>query len=135
MRRRGDEAGDSLVEIVLALVIIGVVIGAFVATFSTGATASSTHRRLVTADVVLRNYAEQTKLAVSKCVEGGSYEMTYVDAEGNPTNPPDGFSLTPAPNTGANVPCPPATEPASVSLVVTLPNGDPREMSIEVRTP
>ncbi len=60
-RRGADEAGDSLVEIVLALVIIGVVIGAFVATFSTGATASSTHRKIVTADVVLRNYAEQIK--------------------------------------------------------------------------
>ena len=72
-RSRSDEVGDSLVEIVMALVIIGVVIGAFVATFSTGATASSAHKNLVTADVVLRNYAEAAKTAARRCSAGAPF--------------------------------------------------------------
>src|SRR5437016_3715398 len=128
-RTRPDEAGDSLVEIVLALVIIGVVIGAFVSTFSTGATASSAHRHLVTADAVLRDYAEQTKAeARDGCSSGSSFTMTY-PAPGIPA----GFSVDPP--VGTTTACPPETTVQRLDLKVTMPNGQQKAMSIEVRTP
>lgn len=128
-RTHTDEAGDSLVEIVIALVIIGVVIGAFVSTFSTGATASSAHRNLVTADAVLRSYAEQAKAdARDDCKAGPSFTMTY------PTPPlPKGFSVRSSPN--SPVACPAPTAVTQVSLFVKMPNGNEKTMSIEVRTP
>src|SRR3954469_14081973 len=126
MRRRGaDEAGDSLIEIVFALVIIGAVIGAFVASFSTGATASSAHRNNVTADVVLRNYAEATKTAASStCTPDAPLTITY------PQSLPAGFSISSPP-----VKCPQKNSVTEVNLSVSEPNGQTRSMSVEVRTP
>jgi type II secretory pathway pseudopilin PulG len=133
MRRRGtDEAGDSLIEIVFALVIIGVVIGAFVASFSTGATASSVHRYNVTADVVLRNYAEATKAgARSSCSStnvGAPFTITYP----SPPGVPAGFTISsnPSPPT-----CPAVDAVAPVIVSVTAPNGQKRSITVEVRTP
>jgi type II secretory pathway pseudopilin PulG len=129
-RRGADESGDSLVEIVLALVIIGVVIGAFVATFSTGATASSSHRTIVTADVLLRNYAEQIKDATRDCHPGDTYPSAPAEA------PPAGFSLgLRARDAGDPSTCPPPDAPKALDLSVTLPNGNTRSMSIDVRSP
>jgi type II secretory pathway pseudopilin PulG len=132
MRRRGaDEAGDSLIEIVFALVIIGTVIGAFVASFSTGATASGAHRNNVTADVVLRNYAEATKAAArSSCSStnvGQAFVITY-PAPGVPS----GFSVSATPNSPT---CPDVNAVREVTVSVTEPNGQKRSITVEVRTP
>jgi type II secretory pathway pseudopilin PulG len=130
MRRRGaDEAGDSLIEIVFALVIIGVVIGAFVASFSTGATASSAHRYNVTADVVMRNYAEATKTAArANCTtQGQALKITYP-----PPGPPAGFTATSNPDP---VLCPAPNDVTPVTIIVTTPNGQKRSMSMDIRTP
>jgi type II secretory pathway pseudopilin PulG len=131
MQRRGaDEAGDSLIEIVFALVIIGVVIGAFVASFSTGATASTSHRDNVTGDVMLRNYAEAAKTAARGCTTGRSFTIAY------PTLPlPSRYSLS---STPSPVRCPDpasATPVTPVTLTVTLPSGLQRSLVVEVRTP
>ena len=67
--RRDHQAGETLVEILVALVIIGLIVSAYLATYSTGALASKAHRDLVTADGVLRNYAESVKDAVSRSNE------------------------------------------------------------------
>ncbi len=128
MRRRGaDEAGDSLVEIVLALVIIGVVVGAFVATFSTGATASSAHRNLVTADAVLRNYAEATKLASRSCTAGAPLAVS-------PPALPAGFTVASNP-LNPTCPDPKSKTVTTVTLTVTMPSSDKKSVSVEVRTP
>jgi hypothetical protein len=132
MRKRGaaaDEAGDSLIEIVFALVIIGVVIGAFVASFSTGATASSSHRNNVTGDVVLRNYAEATKTGARSCTPGGSFTIAYPSTPGLPT----GYQVSPVPNT--RMPCPAPNTVTQVTLIVKLPSGMQRSLVVEVRTP
>ena len=63
-----DETGDTLLEIILAIVIIGLVVGAFFATYATQGSGSTAHRTLVTADGVLRGYAEATKSAVRDAV-------------------------------------------------------------------
>ncbi len=110
MRRRGaDQAGDSLIEIVFALVIIGVVIGAFVASFSTGATASTSHRDNVTGDVVLRNYAEAAKTAARGCTSGRSFTIAYPASAGRM---PSRYTVSSSP---ARVQCP---DPASAAPVM-----------------
>jgi type II secretory pathway pseudopilin PulG len=131
MRRRGaDEAGDSLIEIVFALVIIGVVIGAFVASFSTGATASGAHRNNVTADVVLRNYAEATKAAARGNCSSSNVGTSFTISYPSPPGVPAGFSISSSPAT-----CPAVDAVAPVTVSVTEPNGQTRSITIEVRTP
>jgi prepilin-type N-terminal cleavage/methylation domain-containing protein len=124
-RRRRTERGDTLIEIIIALVIIGGVVSAFFAAYGTSATASSAHRDLVTADAVIRGYAEETKDAVRSCVAGGEYTVMYA--------PREGFSVDPAPGTAR--PCPPPESPERILLTITLPNGQERELEIVVRTP
>ena len=128
MRTRAhNEAGESLVEILIALVIIGIVVSALYASYATASTASKSHRDLVTADAVLRNSAEATKSAVrTSCATGPNYSVTY--------SAPAGF--TPPANV-TNQPCPSKVEPltAPVTLTVTMPNGTAKSLSIELRTP
>ncbi|MET1003368.1 MAG: hypothetical protein ABWZ15_16285, partial [Acidimicrobiia bacterium] len=73
-----DETGDTLLEIILAIVIIGLEVGAIFATYATQGSGSTAHRTLVTADGVLRGYAEATKSAVrAQCTGGASqYSVT-----------------------------------------------------------
>src|SRR5439155_12429460 len=87
MRER-DEAGMSLVEIVIAIVILGAVVSALLAALATAAISSKSHRDLVTADAVLRDYAESTKSAVrASCTSAGAtYSVTYL--------PPNGFTTS-----------------------------------------
>src|SRR5438105_4092382 len=63
-RPRYNDRGDTLIEILMAIVLIGVIFSAFVIALETNSTASTTHRNLVTADALLRDYAEGTKAAV-----------------------------------------------------------------------
>ena len=130
---RGDEAGESLLEIVIALVIIGLVVGAFFATYATQGTGSTQHRALVTADAVLRDYAEATKSAVRTQCQNGTTTYTVAFAPGRA-----GFSVDPlvgqtCPPTGtssaASQPWPP------VLLTVHLPNSQVKSLSVVVRSP
>ncbi len=126
MRTR-DEAGESLIEIVIALVILGAVVSAMLATIATSATSSKGHRDLVTADAALRNYAEATKSAVrTSCTSSGAtYTVSYAA--------PSGFGVSPAPSTSQ--PCPSTTSVTVVHLQVTLPSGTVKPLDIEVRAP
>jgi type II secretory pathway pseudopilin PulG len=133
---RYNETGDTLLEIILALVVMGIVVGAFLATYSTQGTGSSAHRSLVTADGVLRGYAEATKSAVRKqcTTAGASFSVAYT-----PSVP--GFTV----NSLGSQPCPPTTTPstnyaanqpwAPIVLTVTLPSGQTRSLSLVVRSP
>src|SRR6476619_4323882 len=124
--RAKNEAGDTLIEIVVALVLVGLVVSAFFATYSTSSTGSTSHRDLVTADAALRNYAEAIKTAVrTSCKDDPTYTPGYV--------PPAGFVMSPDP--AAPQPCPPVTGPMSqqvpqVDLSVTLPNGTTKTLSM-----
>ena len=53
-RSRWDEAGDTLVEILLALVILGIAGVALMVGFATAITNSSTHRQLATLNTTAR---------------------------------------------------------------------------------
>jgi Tfp pilus assembly protein PilV len=124
--RRQSEAGESLIEIVIALVILGAVVSAMLAAIATSATSSKSHRDLVTADAALRNYAEATKTAVrASCRSSGA---TYTVAP-----PPTDFAVSPDPTTPKA--CPSTTGATVVHLGVTLPSGTTKTMDIEVRSP
>jgi hypothetical protein len=124
-----DENGDTLLEIVLAVVIMGLVVGAFFATYATQGSGSTAHRTLVTADGVLRGYAEATKSAVRAQCTGGATQYSVTSY-----TPPSGYSVNPI----TNAPCPPAATTTTwppIELTVTMPNNQPRSLTLVVRSP
>ncbi len=121
-----DEAGDSLVEILITLVIVGIVAGALLATYATATSGAQVQRDLVTADTVLRDFAEHTKVAVQGCTGGGTYVVDFTPASSK-------FTVTPAPGTQAS--CPPPTTPETVDLAVHTEGGLTKRLDIVVRTP
>ena len=130
--RRIDERGDTLLEVLIALVIIGLVVGAFFASFTTASSASTQQHNLVTADGILRNYAEAVKTAVrDSCNSFATYTPAY-------SSPDPSFVLGPDPT--APQTCPPVNGPVTqqvptVTLSVTLPGGATKSLDIAVRTP
>jgi hypothetical protein len=130
--RRHNESGDSLVEIVMSIVLIGLVVGAFFATFSTGASSSSRHQDLVTADATLRDYAESIKAAVRDNTNGCAKAVPTTFTASY--TPPAGFSVASSPSVTGQA-CPPATAVQLEHLTVTFPDGHTQTMDIEVRTP
>jgi hypothetical protein len=131
MRARGnDESGETLLEIVLALVVIGLVVGAFFATYATQGSGSTAHRTLVTADGVLRAYAEATKSGVrEQCAASGATQFSVTSY-----TPPTGYTV----NSLNNQPCPPRATTSTwdpVELTVTMPNSQTRSLELVVRSP
>ena len=128
--RRHDESGETLLEIVVALVIISLVVGAFFATYTTQGSGSTVHRTLVTADGVLRAYAEATKSAVrQQCAASGATEFSVTSYA-----PPSGYTV----NTLNNQTCPPRATTSTwppFTLTATMPNGKTRSLSLVVRSP
>jgi type II secretory pathway pseudopilin PulG len=121
---RRDQRGDSLIEIIIAMIVIGLVVSAIVAAISTSENGSASHRDLVTADNVLRNYAESVKAAVrNSCPAGSTWSTSYT--------PPAGYAVS---LSGSST-CPAVTTAGNVALQVTLPNGTVKTLSIAVRTP
>ena len=120
------ERGDTLIEIIIAIVVIGVVISAVVAAISTAENGSSAHREFVTADGMLRNYAEAVKQTVrTSCTAGGTWTASY------PGTIPAGYSV----NGLSGQTCPGVTSTAAVTVQVTLPNSTVRSTQLVVRTP
>src|SRR5262245_7068077 len=148
---RRSEAGETLLEIVIAVVVIGIVFSGFFAAYSTAAKASSTQRVAAQADALLRNAAEATKNAVrDQCADstastpGATYSVTLPSA---PTGWP-ALTMTPADQTCPPVPtsstCPPTVSAYAAAAVPCLkpatfsiapPGSSPRTLTIEVRTP
>lgn len=124
--RHHDEAGMSLIEIVIAIVVLGGVVSALMSGLVTASTASKQQRDLVVADAVLRDYAEATKLAVETSCTGAGATFTVGYA------PPDSrFTV----NDLGTQTCPAVTATLPVTLTVTLPNGSTKSLAIDVRTP
>lgn len=121
-----DDAGESLVEIVMSLVLLGTVVAALMAGLATAARVSLIHRNSVTADTVMRSYAEQVKNAVrSQCATTTAFQYVL------PLTPVDGFtpSQSPVPQT-----CPTAASNSILTLTVGG-KGLTKSMQIEVRRP
>ena len=127
-----SERGDTLVEILAALVIIGLIVSAYFAAYATASTGSKGQRDLVTADGVLRDYAEAIKSAVRDQVNGcGKSNPTTFTAS---YTPPAGFTVSSSPSVTGQT-CPAVTAVNLEHLTVQLPTAQARVLDIEVRTP
>ena len=94
-----SEAGDTLIEILIAIAILGITITALLGALLTTLTSAAEHRTMTSLDTALRSYAEQLKYDVelqpsnawfSQCALAGpppvgQTESTY---NGNPVTPP-----------------------------------------------
>jgi Tfp pilus assembly protein PilV len=120
--RKATDRGESLVEVILTIVITSVTVTALIAALSTASTATNMHREHAAADLVLRNYAEATKLAVQSCAVNGTYDVVYTA--------PAGYTAG-----GAGGACPSATSAQVVELTATSPSGLRKTLQIGIRTP
>jgi hypothetical protein len=121
-----DDAGETLVEILLTVVITGLTITALVSSLGVAGNAGNAQRGSVQTDVEMRNYAEATKAAARLCADGPSatYDVVYV--------PPVGFTAVTDPDDNL---CPAVTDTKSLELTITGPQGANQTMGIKVRTP
>jgi type II secretory pathway pseudopilin PulG len=116
----------SLVEVILALLIMGAVITAYMATLTTATNGSRQHRDFVSADRVLRDYAETIKSrAQNACTSAGA---TFSGAY---TSPDSTITV----NTLSTQTCPSVTGLLLVHLTATTTGGTTKALDVEVRTP
>ena len=121
-----SEAGETLIEILISIVLMGAVFAAFFSAIATTSTATKSHRYFVTADAVLRDYAETAKQATrDTCTSGNTGAAIPVTF-----TPPSGYSVA-----ATGLTCPSLTTVNSVAITATLPNGVTKRLDIEVRTP
>jgi type II secretory pathway pseudopilin PulG len=126
-----DDRGETLLEILITIVIMGAVFSAFFVAISSSSSASTAHRNYVTADALLRDYAEAAKAgARAACPTSTTYTTTT-------TSLPAGFSVTNGTGfTGTVGVCPADTSSVQeAQITVTLPSGVTRSLQIDVRTP
>ena len=132
---RGNERGDTLIEILIAIVLIGLMMGVLFASITMSSTGSNNQKNLTTADGLLRNYAEAAKTAVrTQCASGSTFTVTA------PSVP--GFIVSSTPNLSTPQSCPPTTnanpllDVPIVQLFVTVPSiSTPKELDIALRSP
>jgi type II secretory pathway pseudopilin PulG len=127
--RLAREAGETLVEILIAIVVIGIVGSAGFYAISVGAQNSKSHRDLVTADALLRNYAEAATQSVRTTCNGTNTTFT-VPNQLSSGQAAAGWQLS---ATGLN--CPGASNVQQVDITATVPTGLTKTLSIEVRSP
>ena len=130
-----NTAGETIVELCIAIVIMGAVVASFFSAWTTSATSSKAARDFVTADAVMRTYAEATKSAVrSACATSSASQPSATFSVTYPNPLPNGFSTASSPEL-TNVACPPVSSVQPITLTVTLPSGVTRSLVIAVRTP
>jgi prepilin-type N-terminal cleavage/methylation domain-containing protein len=137
MANQRSESGETLLEIIMALVIIGLIFSAYFFTFYNQGIGTTAQRNLVTADAVLRDYAEATKQAVRDKPCTG--DPTVVFTVGYTPPALSGINVIatmPASSNPPNLTCPSLNNVNEVDIDATLPNGTTHEqMKIDVRTP
>jgi type II secretory pathway pseudopilin PulG len=129
MRTRDrSELGETLIEVLISIVVMGVVFGTFFSAIATTSTATKSHRYFVTADGLLRDYAETAKQSArDTCTSSNAGTVIPVTL----TPPaPSGFSLS-----ATGLTCPSTTTVNLVQITATLPNGVQKLLDIDVRTP
>ena len=76
--RKSSEAGDTLIEVLLALLVLSLASVALILAFSTSISASAEHRRLVTADLVVGSVSQNaianidSQLQLFACYQSGT---------------------------------------------------------------
>lgn len=124
MREHGDR-GETLIEIIITVVITMITVTALVSSLATVGTAGQAQRSSVTADGVMRNYAEAVKAASRSCSKGAKFTVNFT--------PPAGYTVSYDPQISG---CPPVAEPPQVlKLAVAGPTARAQTMQIVIRTP
>jgi hypothetical protein len=121
--------------VLIAVVLIGLIVGAYFATYSTAAMGSKAHRDDVTADGILRSYAESIKDAVRDPTNGCA-KSSPTTFTANYIVPPQfsNFSVASTPSVIGQA-CPSKTTVQLEHLIVTLPDSSTRTLDMGVRTP
>ena len=131
--RPNDELGETLVEIIVAIVVIGLIVTAFFAAIVSGSRGSVAHRDVVTADSMLRDYAEAIKAAVQDSATGcGATTPSTFAVATPPARAGINVFATPRVDPGT---CPSPTQVMVEHLTAVLPGRSPEKLDIEVRTP
>jgi type II secretory pathway pseudopilin PulG len=150
------EAGDTLIEVLIAIAILGITVTALLGALVTTITSASEHRSLASLDTTLRSYAEQLKYDVQ--LQGTS--SWFTQCANVSSSPPQyqGHTVTPAnqpPNVHYSVVilgikywndatnmfdtnCSAPGDRSGFQLVTfqaTAPNGLTEPLSVGVRTP
>ncbi|MET0460102.1 MAG: type II secretion system protein [Ilumatobacteraceae bacterium] len=140
MKRARQDAGETLVEVLLTVVIVGLTFTALISSLGMAGNAGNSQRDSVQADVVMRNYAEAAKAVFRSCVPGKLYPPIRYPADLLPL--PEGFAVSMTvdgtPGVGGVVAlgtCPPVADTQVLILRITHPLGAPVIMRIRVRTP
>lgn len=137
MTNQRSESGETLLEIVMAIVIIGLVFSAYFFTFYNQGIGSTAQRNLVTADAVLRDYAEATKQAVRDKPCTGDPAVAFTVNYSAPASSGITVSATmPASSNPPKLTCPSLNGVNEVDIDATLPNrATHKQLKIDVRTP
>lgn len=159
LTRVRSEAGDTLVEVLVAMLILGLSATALLGALATGITSSAEHRSLANLDTVVRSFSEQAKYDIELQPSSPWYAdcatvsgQNYVTNNGATTNtvtyiPPSGYSVNftgiqywngsidqfEASNAACNVP----TDQTGFQLLTiqaTAPNGSAEVLSFAVRS-
>jgi type II secretory pathway pseudopilin PulG len=123
-----DDAGESLLELVVAIAIVGVCVVAIGAGMVLSIKISSIHRAQATADAFLHNYAETLQGQYSPCTAGSS--PNYAAALAAPAT--DGLTAptatvtywNSASNSWGGSACPAAGDPGLQRVALSLRSAD-----------
>jgi prepilin-type N-terminal cleavage/methylation domain-containing protein len=86
---RGDQRGETLIELLVAMSILGVAVVALVSGIGTSVVVSDVHRKEATAGATVRTYAEAIETAVDAPTTGYDLSCAGVSAYATPA----GFSV------------------------------------------
>ena len=136
MKARANERGETLIEIIISIVLLGAISSAWFYTASNQSKASALNKDVVTADIVLRGYAEATKTAVRTTCTTTTPSGTSFASNVHYT-PPSGYTLEPI-DPDANCPVSNSTSPLSPFVkklrLTTEFDGISRSLEIDVRS-
>jgi Tfp pilus assembly protein PilV len=129
-RRAGHtepEAGDTLVEILIALVVIGITVTAILGAFATTISATAEQRNLASADAFMRSFVDTATYEISlsttpafvACASSNAYSQIATNAE-TPAFPSVTITVVSAPPSGCSSSQP---TPQQLSATVTSSNG------------
>lgn len=89
------EAGDTLVEVLIAMAILGITVTALLSALLTTITSASEHRSVASIDTVARSYAEQLKYDVELQSSGSNWFIQCAPVTNTTYN---GHTFSPPPN-------------------------------------
>lgn len=93
-RGTAADAGDTLIEILIAIVILGITVTAMIGAITVAITSSDTHRRLTDVELLSRSYGEQVEdqalhpssTTLASAASSGDKSITVASSTGFPTS-------------------------------------------------